>query len=199
MALVVAQAVLVRLLWARGGVDSFVNVYGATGVAASAVNQAFADALGSSIKAAATSSGWLASVSTQVSLSKVGVRSIAAEAQPEFLDSGAAASGTGTGDYLPPQTAFVVTMRTALAGKAYRGRTYLGGFTEAVNDVNGVAVTAIGTNAVAWINAIKAAMTSSGLTMAVVSRKLNTAAPVTTVLARNLAWETQRRRAVPGI
>ena len=41
--------------------------------------------------------------------------------------TGTATSG-GAGELLPPQSAVVVTWRTALGGRSYRGRTYLSGY-----------------------------------------------------------------------
>jgi hypothetical protein len=42
-------------------------------------------------------------------------------------------TGTDAGQPLPPQTALVVSWRTNNRGSAFRGRTYLNGFTESVN------------------------------------------------------------------
>jgi len=199
MALVVSNGVLVRLLWTRGGLTYAINVYGATGLGPAQINQAFANTLGAAIKSAFATSTWNAQVSSQVSLDKVGVRSIGALNQPEFLDSGVGVAGTATGNFLPPQTALVITLRTALAGKEYRGRTYLCGFSVTANDPNGLATVATTNVAGGWVTAIKDALTANGLTMAVISRKLNIGTPITLILSRNNVWETQRRRSIPGV
>lgn len=46
-------------------------------------------------------------------------------------------AGTGTGDPLPLNLAFVVTLRTALRGRSYRGRLYFTGYNEASMDAAG--------------------------------------------------------------
>lgn len=62
-----------------------------------------------------------------------------------------AAAGAASGDPLPGQIALAVTWRTAQAGRRYRGRTYLGGFSEANSAAGGfpssTMVTAIETSA----------------------------------------------------
>lgn len=77
-------------------------------------------------------------------LDHVEVTSVVHEANPEYdpavagsmpfrvrrlglpnLSTGAAVPGVDAGDAYPPQTAWVVTLRTARAGRSYRGRVYL--------------------------------------------------------------------------
>lgn len=197
--LVVPQGVLVRLLWSKGGTTTAINVLGARNATGAVINQTLTNTLGSSIKSAVTSSGLGALQGTTFALAQVGVRNIAIANQPEFLDTGAAVAGSGTGDYLPPQVSFAVTLRTALAGRRYRGRTYLTGFVEAASDANGVATSGTATAAVAFITAVQSAMATSGLTLAVVSRVLSITEPVTAIVSRDLLWETQRRRALAGV
>lgn len=199
MPLVVTNALLIRLVWNRGGVGSMVNVLGATGVGPSSVNQALANTIGANVKSLFTSSTLSAAVHTSVTLEKVGVRSIGAVSQPEYLDAGAGVAGLATGDYLPPQICTVVTMRTALAGQEYRGRVYLGGFSESSNDATGQANPGLATATVAFIDGLRTGQFGAALTLCIISRKLNIATPVTLVLSRSNVWETQRRRAIPGI
>lgn len=199
MPLVISNALLVRLIWNRAGVGFAINVLGATGVNAAGVNQALANTLGAAIKGHASTTALMSVIHPTVTLANVGVRSVSSESQPEFLDAGAAVTGTGTGNMLPPQVAIAVTLRTALAGKEYRGRVYLPGFSAAASDANGQAVAGATSAAVNFITGVQAALTSSALTHAVLSRKLNQANPVTLVLSRNSIFETQRRRAIPGI
>lgn len=217
---VIANCVQVRLLWTfagRGGV----NVLHAQAAAGVVVNQALADTLGSAIKSAFTTN-LAPRMSQNSALVRVGVRDIRVANAAEFLDTGGLVAGTNVGEPLPPQTALCVTLRTAQAGKSFRGRTYLGGFTEADNDVNGISSTAVSTAAIAFLNAVKTAMTSSQLTWAVASRpaegyvvvkttthtdgttstktlttvkpKAGGAAAITSIQSRDASWETQRRR-----
>lgn len=199
MPLVVTNAVLVRLIWSRGGVNFAVNVYGATGLGPSSVNQALANTIGTNVKGLFTSSGLVNAIHTSVTLDKVGVRSVGAPSQPEYLDAGAPVAGLASADFLPPQIAQVVTMRTALAGKEYRGRSYIGGYSEAANEVGGTASATSITATVAFVDGLRTGQFGAALTLCIISRKLNVATPVTLVLSRSSVWETQRRRAIPGI
>jgi hypothetical protein len=199
MVLVASQGVLVRLIWSTGGVPSMVNVVGASGLANTAVNQALANSLGSAIKAQLTTSGQHAAVHTSVALANVGVRSIHVPSQVEYLDTNPPAPGSGTGSLLPPQIACCITLRTALAGKEFRGRVYLGGYATVANDTNGQMTVSIGPFGVAFVEGIQDALTANGLTLHVISRKNNTSQIVTGIQSRDTVWETQRRRALAGI
>jgi hypothetical protein len=206
-ALVVPNAALVRLIWTAGGPPYAVNVLGAHNISGTAVTQAACNAIGAAIKTALATSGLNAQLSTLVSLNSVGLRNINVANQVELLDNAAGASGTAAGDMLPPQIAFCLTLRTALAGRSFRGRMYIPGFAESASAGMGVAVAGVGTAAVAFGNAIMAAMSAQGLPLAIVSRPAPDRVPpsagfvteVTSVVSRDLVWDTQRRRAVPGI
>lgn len=197
--LVVPNGVLVRLVWALGGQPYAVNVLGARKAGATTIDQGFANTLGAAIKAAATSAALLPMMHTTVGLQKVGVRDISAPNLPEFLDAGASVLGTATDKLLPPQIALCATLRTARAGKSFRGRFYQPGFT-ALNLTAGGAVTAsVDVAIVNWLTAIKTAMSSSSLTMAIVSRKNASTEDVTLIQVRDLVFDTIRGRARPGI
>lgn len=204
-ALVVPQAGLMRLIWSLGGVPSAVGVYGVLNAGNIAITQALTNTIGTSVKSALTSSGLGAKLGTTITLANVGLRDIRSANAPEFLDSGAAVAGTGAGDLLPLQTCFVVTLRTPLAGRHFRGRTYLWGYTEGQNTAGGAAQGSAAE--VAFVTALKTALTSSGLDLAIVSRPAPTAPipfagavnAVTSIIARDLVWDTQRRRAIAGI
>ncbi len=142
-----------------------------------------------------------------------------------FIDTGGPVVGTATGDALPRGTALCVTLRTARAGRSYRGRTYLGGFGEGDNDTDASASSTLVTLGVAFLTAVQAAMAASGWQMAVLSRpaeaysttktithadgsttvdtKSHPSRPgfgtaVTSITARNDVWDSQRRRSAPG-
>lgn len=223
-ALVVPNGVLVRLLWNIGATTT-INVLGATAAGGTVVNQALANALGTAIKAAVTSSGLISHLSGTCALNQVGVRDVRSANNAEFLDSGANVVGTAVGDQLPGGVALVITLRTARAGQSYRGRVYLGGFTETDNNATGGAATALGTAGTAFVVAIQSAMNANGLTLSVMSRpapaidyqttihnadgtttikqhhrnaRPGGVTPVTAVLLRNTVWDSQRRRTAPG-
>ena len=222
---IIPNGVYVRLIWTLGGSTQMINVLGGQVTGGFTSNQSIANSLGTAIKSALGSSGFGAKLATTTVLQNVGLRDMRTAANAEFLDSGATAAGTATGDTLPPGTSFVVTERTAKAGQSFRGRVYLGGFTEAWNGTNGTADATVGTTAVAFITAIQAAMNAQAITLAVLSRpapqvvttivttysdgssktqtkqqhsRTGQPTPVTAILARNLLWDVQRRRDAPG-
>lgn len=212
--LVLPGGVLIRLIWNQSGAAAAVNVLGAQNTGSVTISQTLANTVGAAIKAAVASSGLAPHLSTTWALANVGLRDINAPSQVEYLDTGAVVAGTGVTDPLPPQTALCVTLRTGLAGRSYRGRIYLPGYVEAANTATGVILASTVTDSVAFVNAIRTALSNNGLTLAVLSRPRDAKAPVTipgteayagavtpvtTVLSRNVTWETQRRRTIPGI
>lgn len=206
---VVPAGVLVRLIWQFGSADYAVNVLGARNPASTVINQALANALGTAIKASFTSSGLAALMSTNVGLSRVGVRDINTASNAEFLSGATATLGTGTGDALPKQIAYCVTLRTAKAGPRFRGRQFIPGFVEANNDANGNPAAAVITAATAFVTAVQGNLSSNGLTLAVISRpvfdancqvtRAGVATDVTSIVGRQTNWQTIRKRAIPGI
>lgn len=197
--LVIANAVQVKVIWSRAGLRYAINVYGATGLGPTGVNQALANTVGANVKSLFTSSTLVSAIHNSVSLEKVAVRSIGAANQPEFEDAGAAVPGTAVGNFMPPQVCLCVTMRTALAGKEFRGRSYIGGFSVGSADANGASNAGAVTAVTAFVDGLRTGQFGAALTLSVLSRKNLVATPVTLVLSRTTTFETQRRRAIPGI
>jgi hypothetical protein len=199
MALVVPQAALVRLIWTLGGVPYAVNVLGVRKTGAAIIDQASANAIGGAVKGALSSSTHAANLSTTVALASVGTRDISSANNVEFIDTGAPVAGVGGTGLLPLQVAYCVTLRTARAGKSFRGRVYLPGFQTSANDATGHVVAGNRDVAVGFVDAIRAALPAQGVTLSIVSRKNLTTEPVTAVQGRDLIWDTIRGRAVAGI
>jgi len=203
--LVVPNAAVMRLLWAQGGVLSAINVLGVVNGSNVAITQALTNSVGAAIKSGFTSSGFVNNLSTVITLVNVGLRDIRTANQAEFLDSGAAVAGTSGGDLLPLQTCLCITLRTALAGKSFRGRTYLWGYMEGMNDASGRITSTV--QSVAFMTALKAALVANALDLGVLSRPAPTLpipraggiTPVTSIVARDSVWDTQRRRALAGV
>lgn len=203
--LVVPNSGQLRLIWALGGQLYALNVLGVVNNTSVAITQALTNTIGTAIKSALTSSGHVGALHTTVTLANIGLRDLRTANTAEFLDTGGAVAGTGTGDVLPPQIAMCVTLRTAQAGRSFRGRVYLPGFNEASNSVTGTLTSTA--SSVAFVTAIKAALVASSLDLGVLSRPAPTApvpragfiTTVTSIVARDSVWDTQRRRAVPGI
>jgi hypothetical protein len=112
-------------------------------------------------------------------------------------------SGTTAGEALPANAALVTTWRTALAGRSFRGRTYLGPSQETMNNggiPNGATVATIQTAAGNLITAIDAV---AGLSFGVFSLRRTlppfsltpfaATQPITSAVVRS-KWNTQRRR-----
>src|SRR5262245_15444720 len=176
--LVVSNAAQLRCIFSMGN-EVAINVYGCRVDTATQINQALANTLGTAIKGAWTSN--LATVSpASTSLQRVGIKDIRSANLPEFRDTGAVTAGTGVGDALPATLAQLMTLRTALAGKSFRGRTYVGGFTEAENTATGETLTGLNSAVLAYMQAIQTALANNGLHLAVLSRPADRVQIVTT-------------------
>lgn len=200
--LVVPNAALVRLVWGSASSPLAVNVLGSRKVGAGAIDQATANTLSTAIKARFTASGYAALVPNTLGLISVGIRDISQPNLPEFVGAGGITLGTqAAGKVLPPQVSLCITLRTALAGKSFRGRVFLPVWGDSALAADGTAVAAATTAGVSFINGVSTDMVASGLNLAVVSRKQLAATVLVSggVQSRNAVWETIRGRAVPGI
>lgn len=203
--LIVPNAAQMRLIWSLSGALYALNVMGVVNAGNIAITQTLTNSVGTAVKAALNSSGLAAYLATAVALASIGLRDIRTANTAEFIDTGGGVAGSGAGDLLPPQVALCITERTAFAGRSFRGRVYLPGFNEAVNTATGV-VQATATS-VAFVTAIKSALIANALDLGVISRPAPDATPpragminvVTSIVARDTVWDTQRRRAVPGV
>ncbi len=219
--LVIPNCVEVRLLWILNA-QLGVNVLHGNVTGSVTVNLALANAIGSAVKSAYTAN--LAGLQTvNVALARIGVRDLRSAHLPEFLDTGALVSGSGTGDSLPNQNAACITLRTGLSGKSFRGRVFISGFNELQNDSGGLTVAAANAASVSFLTAVSNALTANGLALSVASRpaerktlvettfhndgttttrtlsqqtaKSGTSTAVTSIAARDANWQSQRRRA----
>jgi hypothetical protein len=171
-----------------------------------ALTQGIADSIATglstdiNVRVGAFSTGWTAD-SCQVT-------DLSTENGPSFAGAFTTRTGTDAGQPLPPQTSLVVSWKTNSRGPAYRGRTYLNGFTESVN-VSGRGPDA--TSLAAYVGLATDIKTRLGTTLpyplTIVSRYSgvdSTGRPIprpfgitTTVRSFTVkdAWRTQRRRA----
>lgn len=106
----------------------------------------------------------------------------------------------GDAGHQAPQVAVVVSWKTALSGKSFRGRTYLGPLDREIIDestakIKGTAVSAIDTAA----GDLRTALVVSGFTLVVWSRKLNSFQAVT-LQSVGSTFDTMRSRrsSLPG-
>jgi hypothetical protein len=205
---IVPNGVQVKLQWLNG-TETTLNILGATTIGIPVVNQAMADALDTSIKAALSSSGLGSRLATVVQLIRVSVRSVHSGNLVEYLGSGGPVAGTGTGDAIPRGVAAIVTLRTDRAGKSYRGRQFVTGYVESLALPGNLLDPDAATDTEEFYNAVKAAMSGNGLTMAVLSPALPErqnkqgetlpakpaeARPVQSQLIRSRVWGSMRTR-----
>jgi len=193
----------VRLQWRLNGVAAF-NVLGGIVAGGFANSQAHANSLGAAILGHFTSSGLAALMATTTSLVAVGIRDVRVANQAEFVSVAAAVPGTGAGNPLPNEVAAVVTLRTALAGKSFRGRAYFGGAIVGENTATGTISAAFNTALAAFMASVQTDMAAEGITLAILSRPrfvppalvayAGTITPVTAIVTRDTEWDTQRRR-----
>ena len=197
-----------KLLWTLNGDPFALNILHFRNAGNAAITQANADAIDTQIKGAFGSSALTGQFYSGVALGNVSVRNLAASTNPWFIGAGAPVPGTGVGKPLPAATSFCVTLRTGQRGRSFNGRVYLAGW------ATGGATTAARDAALAFVDGIRVALVTGTptLELAILSRvttppgtetavirptPLTTA--VTAIVASDLRWDTQRRRAVPGV
>ena len=208
-AVVIPNGVQVRLIWTLANTKTVYNVLHGS-VASFTPSQALAQTIYAAVLAAAGWTNWRPLLSTLNSIAGIDLRDLRTINQPIFQSTGAAVAGSGVGGALPPGDALVVTLRTATVGRSARGRVYLPGLDQAAMAAGGVASATSVTNSAAFITAVQAALTASGVTLAIANpaRQLYTGStgaihaartaamvPVTTIVTRNTIIDHQRRRA----
>lgn len=190
------------LHWSVNG-QSALNVLGLFVQAGGVFNQALADAMATMVRGQAVASNIGAQISNTTSLIGVGVRDLRTANQPEYNGTMTAFPGTDTTERTGGQQALVVTLRTALAGKSFRGRVYLPLDGNTAFDGPTSQYTTLAANAgVAFIDGIRSSLPSlPGFSnifgLAVISRKISQANTVISVSSRNRITGSQRRRLPP--
>lgn len=117
----------------------------------------------------------------------------------ELADQG---PGTVAGDLMSPQTAGLITIGTAFAGRAYRGRAYIPFPSETDNDATGIPIPGYRTRADALALQLRTTVvvgTVDSVTLIPVlwHRKTRTTTDITSSSTRP-GWATQRRRGFFG-
>lgn len=158
---VIPNCVEVRLHWLFGSVIGFNVLHGQKGT--TAVNQALADNLFTTLGPQLSSSGLAAVMHTTSAFQHIGVRDISVADQPEFVSAGTAVAGTGTGNALPPQIALVATFRSAQVGRSNRGRAYQGGFSDDATLTSGRATPATTAAVEGFWSSVRATLNAQGL------------------------------------
>lgn len=212
--LVVPNGVRLGLIWQLNGADYAVVVVHAAipaGVNVEASVDNWAGIIGTAATAQLknTSEG----LSSTVKLDRLTARDLRQANLPEYsYPIGVTFSNPST--VLPLGVSAVVTHRTAKAGRSFRGRSYMPGWPEAASTTNGIMDTFVRTRAVAFWNDARTALASdvNVCQLAVLSQWFSTGDPpvrarrdppvltlITSHEVRDLTWDYQRRRAIPGI
>jgi hypothetical protein len=207
---VIPNCVQVRLFWTLPNGKTVYNVLHGTVAGGFSATAAVAEAIFTAIKAAGGWTAFKANVNSGVSLAGVDLRDLRTANQPIVASSTAASAGTGAGTALPPGDALTVTLRTANAGRSFRGRVYLPGFDSTAMAAGGVAAAGTVTNAAGFVTAVQTALTASSIALAIAQPARNAytspkgtfhaaraaaAAVVTSIVCRNNIFDHQRRRA----
>lgn len=187
--IIVANAALVRTRWSIAGqvfaeTLNYVSLTTTlTSTLATNIANTFKNAWDTHLKA---------STHTAVTFTDVSVTDVRTATGPQFVTVYNIA-GTLAGDPIPLQCAGLVAWYSALRGRRYRGRTYVGGFTEAGSlgvGPNAALQTALGN----WATKLRTDLTTLGNGLLVASRLNATGQSVTSHTVR-ANWKTQRRRA----
>lgn len=204
---VLATAVQVRLRWSLNGKLCF-NSLGGIVAGGYTNSQTHANNLGTAVIGRFTSSGLKALCAASTEILGVGIRNLQVANEVEYESVAAGVIGTGSGDALPNELAAVITLRTAKAGKRFRGRAYFGGGNEAQNTSVGQIDAGFNTALVSFLQGVQTDMGTEGITLAVLSRPqfanlappndvqtyAGAITPVTAVVARDTLWDSQRKR-----
>lgn len=209
----VPQGVEVKIVWNLAGVPAALNILHFKHAVGALMDQAKATLIDQQVKASLTASGLLPGLHPTVQLHHVESRHMDASSDPWWVGVGAGLSGTGTGKPLPAATSYVISLKTGLRGRSFNGRFYQWGYVESANDTTGGITQAMSTATVSFVDIARQNLASGGVgTMSILSRfttppgsNAPTERPipeltaVASVIARDLRWDVQRRRAIPGI
>lgn len=164
------------------------------------VDQTTATEIATQIRAAFLAAGCASYQSAGTHLTDVGVRDLRVANMPEWRGVITPTVGTDNAEPLPISTALVVTLRTALAGKRYRGRVYLpldgGGAWDGAAQAYVTPASQSGTSFIGNIrtNLANSAILSGNFQLAVISRWYKLSTLVTGQQVRSSINGTQRGR-----
>ena len=140
----------------------------------------------------------------------VSLRDVRVANMPLVTSTVASVVGTDPGIALASQIALVITLRTANAGRAFRGRVYIPGWGVVAQGGGTMASAAAGTAAHAWIVAVQSALNAQSMVLAIgqparqqytspvtgrtIPARVSGVADVTQIILRDNTFDTQRRR-----
>jgi hypothetical protein len=210
--IIIPNAIQVNLVWNLASGKQVVNVLHGQVAAGFNATSAVAQAVYAAIIASGQWTSWAAFLHTTDQFAAVQIRDLRTGSQPLVQSTGAAVSGTGAGVALPPGVSMTITLRTASAGRNFRGRVYLPGLDSGAF-VAGTGAFSAGaqTAGVNFITEVQTALNASGITLSIANparqaytgRKgaAHTARSaaivnVTSIVSRLSAATSQRRRSL---
>lgn len=208
--IVIPSCVEVMLRWSLPNSKTIAQHFHGSVAGGFSATSVIAEALFAGLKASAAWTAFKPFINSGVNFEGVDLRDLRTAELPLVSSTGGAAAGTGAGTALPPGDALVVTLRTALAGRANRGRVYLAGFDSTALAAGGVAAALCVSTAHDFVEEVKVQMTAQSLTMAIGqparqaytgttgtahAPRAATTQTVTDAVVRNNIFDHQRRRA----
>lgn len=206
------QTIEIDLLWSlASGKTGIKNVlHGNVGGGFTATS-AIAQAIYAAILASGSWTAYVPYLHTTASFVGVQLRDVRSPNLPFVASTGAATAGTGAASALPPGVSLPITLRTANAGRGFRGRIYLPGLDSAtLVAATGAVLPAAATAAVNYVTAVQTALTGQGITLgipqfgrqaytgrkgrAIAARPAAAPITVTSIVNRLATFTSQRRR-----
>jgi hypothetical protein len=147
---------------------------------------------------------------TGTTLSAIGLLDLRTANNVEVLSNGSVGTGTGAGLPLAPQSAAVITLRTAQGGAGFRGRVYIPGWSSAAITAAQAFLGAAQTALVAWAQIWPTVLTTESMTLCLAhparagytgetgtvhAARAAGSVAVTALVSRLAVFSTQRRRA----
>lgn len=207
----IPNAVQVRLDWTVATGQRVHNVLYGQVSSGFSPTPSVADAILTALTAGASWTAMATHLATTTALASITLRDVRQENQPLVQSAGAAHPGTDSSIALPLEVALVITLRTALVGRANRGRVYVPGYGAAQNLAGNVASATCVTDTQSWFNNnVFPAFSGSGMilslghprrqayTSPVTGREFPARdaglVPITLGVVRDNHWDSQRRR-----
>jgi hypothetical protein len=154
------------LHWTYHGIPAL-NVLDCAVGSGFSVNGSIANTVNTGVIAAITSSGLDVGLASTSVYTGVSLRDMRTEGGAAVPSNNGTHTGGGTGLALPAQDAICVSKVTNKAGRRFRGRTYIGGFTVGGVAADGSITAGFGTAAVDFMIAVAGTLVNNGLTVVV--------------------------------
>ena len=206
---VIPNCVEVVLNWLLADLKTAHNVLHGSVTGSFTPTATIAQAIFAGLSTGAPWTGFAGALSTSTKFTGVTLRDLRTANGPLISSTGALVPGTDAGIALPNEVAICATLRTNFAGRANRGRLYLGGISTVQVQADNTFPTAVQTAINTWLNNVAAVLSAQGITWAIAQPARNGytgstgtihparaagLVPVTSQLVRDNHWDSQRRR-----